>query len=232
MVNFSEGIAATAVVFDFDGVIVDTEPLHYRAFQEILAPLGLEFSWNEYVQTYMGYDDRDAFLEAFKAKSVEITPEYLLFLISEKANKFQEIISGGVSAYPGVCELIRTLHDRQVPLAICSGALRSDITPILKSLSLSQCFEIVVTAEEVVKSKPNPECYALTFNRLSTKWKHIHLTPATTVAIEDTPAGISAASLAGLNVIAVTNSYDPDRLGGAKLIVNSLQKLVDVVTFQ
>jgi len=229
MVNFFHELKAEAVIFDFDGVIVNTEPLHYKAFQEILIPLGLGFSWDEYVTTYMGYDDRDAFVEAFKSKNLGIDPDHLATLISRKAVTFQEIIKAGVTAYPGVGELIASLHSRQVPLAICSGALRSDIDPILESLSLSRYFDILVTAEEVVKSKPDPECYALAFQRMCSKWNHLRLSPTSTVAIEDTPAGIKAALLAGLNVIAVTNSYDSSHLNGANLIVESLQQLLDGV---
>jgi len=226
MVTLADNILVQAVIFDFDGVIVDTEPLHYRAFQQILAPLGLIFSWNEYQETYMGFDDRDAFLEAFKAYGKQISRDELIALIATKADIFQEVIRGGVKAYPGVVELIKSLHSLNVPLAICSGALHSDIAPILKTLDIESCFEIIVSADDVAKSKPDPECYRLAFSRLCCHWPQLQLTENDTIAIEDTPAGISAASQAGLKVIAVTNSYSKELLNNATYITDTLATLL------
>ncbi|MBT1073026.1 HAD family hydrolase [Pelotalea chapellei] len=224
MVNLS-GIQTEAVIFDFDGVIVDTEPLHYKAFQQILEPLGLGFSWEKYVETYMGFDDRDAFVEAFTSRGMPLNHEKLTALIAQKAMFFLEIIRTGITAYPGVVELIKELKKKNVPLAICSGALLSDITPILSTLGISDCFDIIVTADDVEKSKPDPECYKLAFSKLS-HHTDAAITLSNTFAIEDTPAGITAASRAGLKVIAVTNSYSPEHLTDASHIFNSLEKLL------
>ncbi len=221
MVTLSGGIQAEAVIFDFDGVIVDTEPLHYAAFQRLLEPLDLGFSWDEYVATYMGFDDRDAFLEAFQSRGRELTGEELQVLIDRKAHIFQEIIRSGITPYPGVVELIRLIHDRSLPLAISSGALRSDITPILDTLGIADCFDIIVTAEDVAKSKPDPECYRLA-HALLNEIRSLSVPADRVMAIEDTPAGISAAKGAGLQVVAVTNSYPADHLTGADRIVASL----------
>ncbi|OGR24863.1 MAG: HAD family hydrolase [Desulfuromonadales bacterium GWD2_54_10] len=231
MVIFPGGIQANAVIFDFDGVIVDTEPLHYKAFQQILLPLGLGFSWELYLETYMGFDDRDAFMEAFKSKGQQLSHDELIQLIATKAAIFQEVIRAGVTPYPGVIDLIKTLHSTNTPLAICSGALHSDIMPILEMLDISVYFGIVVTAEEVVKSKPDPECYRLAFERVSAHWPLVTL-PAQAIAIEDTPAGITAASKAGLQVIAVTNSYQRNFLSDATITVESLEQLVAFETVE
>ncbi len=127
MIVSPEGIQIDAVIFDFDGVIVDTEPLHHAAFQRTLEPLGLHFTWQEYVETYIGFDDRDAFRHAFSAKERALNQDTLRRLIDQKASVFNEVIRSGVTAYPGVVELIHLLHTNKMPLAICSGALRSDI---------------------------------------------------------------------------------------------------------
>ena len=221
MVELCGGIRAEAVIFDFDGVIVDTEPLHYAAFQRLLEPLGLGFSWAEYVETYMGFDDRDAFIEANKKSGSVLSALELKSFIDSKADIFQEIIRNGISAYPGVIELVRSIHTSQTPLAICSGALRSDIGPILETLGISDCFDIIVTAEDVAKSKPDPECYRLALIRLNTCRK-LNLLPDHVFAIEDTPAGIAAAKGAGLRVIAVTNSYSAAHLTQADHIMDTL----------
>jgi beta-phosphoglucomutase len=221
MIISPEGIQIEAVIFDFDGVIVDTEPLHHAAFQRTLEPLGLHFTWQEYVETYIGFDDRDAFRHAFSAKGRELNQETLHRLIDQKASVFNEVIRSGVTAYPGVVELIHLLHTNKMPLAICSGALRSDIEPILAMLKISKYFKIIVTADDVAASKPDPECYELTFQKLASAHNH-SFSKGTTIAIEDTPAGISAAKAAGLMVCAVTNSYPAARLGHATYVIESL----------
>ncbi len=211
----------SAVIFDFDGIIVDTEPLHYRAFQVILEPLGLGYAWEEYVNLYMGFDDRDAFREAFRVHGRALDDHKLELLIDRKAAAFQEIISGGVVPYPGVVELIQSINGN-LPLALCSGALRCDILPILAGLGLSDAFDVMVTAEEVTASKPDPASYALAVERLAASFTDRKILPGHCIAIEDTPAGIVSASGAGIPVIAVTNSYPPERLAGALKVVDSL----------
>ncbi|MDO9069635.1 MAG: HAD family phosphatase [Deltaproteobacteria bacterium] len=228
MVLFSNRMCAEAVIFDFDGVIVDTEPLHYKSFQRVLEPLGLGFGWQNYIDIYMGFDDRDAFVEAFAAGGRELIPATLQTLIDQKALVFQDVIRDGVTAYPGVVELIQRLHAQKVPLAISSGALRSDIDPILTILGLQNCFDIIVTAEDVKKSKPDPECYQQAFDKLCNLNNKAYV-KSYVVAIEDTPAGISAARSAGLQVIAVSNSYPPERLSDAFFVTDSLETLVGFV---
>lgn len=211
----------TAVIFDFDGIIVDTEPLHYRAFQVILEPMGLGYAWEEYVNLYMGFDDRDAFREAFRVHGRPLGDHELEQLIDRKAAAFQEIISNGVTPYPGVVDLINSITGN-LPLALCSGALRCDILPILTGLGLSDAFDVMVTADEVTASKPDPASYALAVERLSATFPDRKIIPGHCIAIEDTPAGIASASGAGIPVIAVTNSYPAERLDGAFKVVNSL----------
>ncbi len=224
--TFMDNLEVKAVIFDFDGVIVDTEPLHYRAFQRILEPLGFGFSWEKYVETYMGFDDRDAFKEAFNSKDHQLSQTELNKLVLEKAEVFQDVILDGVTAYPGVVKLITKLHDSGIPLAICSGALLSDIVPILELLQISSCFDLIVTADDVQKSKPDPESYQLTFQKLSSLHADKNLTFNNTIVIEDTPAGIKSANGAGLKVIGVTNSYPRENLSAAVLIVDSLESLI------
>lgn len=212
-----------AVIFDFDGIIVDTEPLHYKAFQEILVPLGLGYPWQEYLETYMGFDDRDAFREVFQGAGRPLSDHELKALIEEKAEAFLRIVSAGVPPYPGVVELIRSISGN-IPLALCSGALRSDIEPILAQLSLTGAFDVMVTADEVAASKPDPESYRLAVQRLQERFPE-RVDPSASLAIEDTPAGIASASGAGLKVLAVTNSYPKERLASAFHIVESLAGL-------
>ena len=209
-----------AVIFDFDGIIVDTEPLHYKAFQEILVPLGLGYSWEEYLERYMGFDDRDAFRESFSSAGRPLPAAELKTLMDGKAEAFLRIVSVGVAPYPGVVELIRSISGT-LPLALCSGALRGDIDPILAQLGLVGAFDALVTADEVAASKPDPESYRLAVQRLQELFPG-QVNPARSLAVEDTPAGILSAAGAGLRVLAVTNSYPEDRLTGACRVVTTL----------
>jgi beta-phosphoglucomutase len=212
------------VIFDFDGVIVDTEPLHYRAFQKILEPLGLGYGWDTYVADYLGFDDRDAFREAFRSRGRPLSGTELEPLIEQKAQAFLEIIATGVRPYPGAVELISGISGR-LPLAICSGALRSDILPVLEQFGLGSVFDVIVTADDVTASKPDPACYRLTVERLSAACPGKGIAPESCIVIEDTPGGIAAARGAGLAVVGVTTSYPADRLAGTARIVTSLEEL-------
>lgn len=218
-----------AVIFDFDGVIVDTEPLHYKSFQEILEPVGLGYSWEDYVAVFMGFDDRDAFQEAYKRQGKTLSVSELELLINRKAEIFQKVINDGVTAYPGVVELINHLHQNRIPLAICSGALRSDIMPILAQLGITDRFSHIVTAEDVPHSKPDPACYKQAYEKLSNTFPELTSNKGRCVAIEDTPAGIASAKGANLEVIAVTNSYPASSLTKADQIVTRLDELINQI---
>ena len=208
-----------AVVFDFDGIIVDSEPMHFRAFQNVLEPLGKGFPWEEYCETYIGFDDRDAFREAFKAKGEKICARDLKRMMAEKAEFFQQLVREGKAApLPGAVELIESIP-RKLPLALCSGALKEDILPILSNLGIEEAFSEVVTAEDTQKSKPDPAPYKLAIKKLGLD------DPATAVAIEDTPVGIISAKGAGLKVLAVTNSYDREYLLEADAVTDSLENI-------
>ncbi len=207
----------SAVIFDFDGIIVDSEPLHFRAFNEVIATQEMAISWEEYCKTYIGYDDRDAFHAIYKAAGRSLLPEELTALIDQKAQVLQRYIEKGEALpLPGAIELIQSIPVR-LPVALCSGALRSDIEPILDQLGIADAFSVVVTAEDTDKSKPDPAPYLLALEKLEIN------DPASVIAIEDTPAGIISAKGAGLKVLAVTNSYDRDYLLEADAVTASLE---------
>lgn len=213
-----------AVIFDFDGIIVDTEPIHFRAFQSILEPLGLGYSWDEYLEKYIGFDDRDAFRDAFSSAGTVLDDKMLADLINRKAEFFERIVRQGVQPYPGVIDLVKALSGN-LPLGLCSGALRRDIMPILEQFGLQKAFDAIVTADDVQASKPDPESYILSIKRLTEVFQPSNILPRECIAIEDTPAGILSAAGAGLQVLAVTNSYEKERLDGAIHITDSLEKI-------
>lgn len=210
-----------AVIFDFDGIIVDTEPLHFRAFLDVLAPEGISFTWDEYLEKYIGFDDRDMFRTVFTDHNKKLTPRQKSELIGRKTECFMDAVEEGIEACPGVVELIEHLAGR-LPLGLCSGALLCDIEPIMNRLGLFDLFTGVVSAEQVRTSKPDPESYRLAVRRLQDAFPERYIEPGQCLAIEDTPAGIESARGAGVAVLAVSNSFPSRVLAGADHIVATL----------
>jgi beta-phosphoglucomutase len=218
-------LALKAVIFDCDGVLVDTEPLHYRAFQEVLMPLGLAHTFEDYLDRYIGFDDRDAFIEAFREAGRPLDEAALTQLIRAKGEVLQTIIAHGISSFPGVAALVRELAAHKIPLAVASGALRREVDTFIAGLGLAGLFSVIVAADDVKKSKPDPETYLKVLDQLS----RLRLLQAGQtefcVAIEDTPAGIESAKGAGLSVVGVTNSFPAAQLTTADHVVGSLEEV-------
>ena len=205
-----------AVIFDFDGVIVNSEPLHHALFNRVLAEVSIEIPWEEYKKEFIGFDDRDALRYAFKKHRKYITRKKLQHFIDAKALLVETAMQRGEAAiFPGALELLRSISPR-VPVAICSGALRSDIMPIVEQHALTAHLQHIVSAEDTPKSKPDPAPYLHTLSLLP------QVEATQTVAIEDTPAGIRSAKSAGLQVLAVTNSFPSSELTEADAITDSL----------
>ena len=214
-----------AVIFDFDGVIVNSEPLHFQAYQDVLKPRGLGFSWDDYLSIYLGFDDRDCFRLHFKQAGRTLDETDLANLVRAKGEAFLARVERGEAApYPGVVDLIRKTAGR-IPVAICSGALPGDIHPVLDRLGLASVFRVMVTAADVKNSKPDPACYVLTVDKLQTAYPERGIRPGTCVAIEDSPWGITAAHEAGIPVVGVTNMVSAETLKEAEAVVDSLERL-------
>ncbi|MCZ7592408.1 MAG: HAD family phosphatase [Kiritimatiellae bacterium] len=210
-----------AVVFDFDGVIVDTEHLHYEAFNKILEPLGLGLTWEDYVRDLIGFDDRGAFTWTLQKAGRSASVEEVRALVERKAAIFNSMVSGGSpTPFPGSVELIRALSGR-IPLALCTGALRSDIEPIIHGLAIANAFDAIVTADDVSASKPDPMSYRLAVDLLAERYNR-EIIHETALAIEDTPTGIASAKGAGLKVLGLTNSYDREYLDRADFVRDTL----------
>ena len=213
-----------AVVFDFDGVIADTEPLHYRAFQEVLLPEGMTYSWEEYLADYVGFDDRDAFRFGFRSAGKALTDERLTALIDEKERVFEALVRGGdLDVYPGIGDLLAALRAAAIPVALCTGARSNDIRAALDALRLQDAFDAVVTADDVASSKPDPESYRRSMARLADVFPGRALRPEWCVAIEDTPAGVASAKAAGLRVLAVTTTHSAEALAKADRVAGHLE---------
>src|SRR5881394_3251251 len=166
-----------AVMFDFDGVIVNSEPLHFLAFHEVLHGEKIELSEAEYYRELIGFDDRGAFGRVFELHGRELDPKTFLRVMTRKSETMMELIARRkLEALPGAEEFVRALW-RHCPLGICSGGLREEIEVMLEGVALRDCFSVITAAEDVEVGKPDPRGYVLTMERLAEKAKR-ELKPA------------------------------------------------------
>ncbi len=212
-----------AIVFDFDGVIVDSEPLHHRAFVAVAGPLGLDLDYPTYLRQYIGFDDRDAFRAMMRQLGRDADDTTIAQLGHEKAAAFERLASQAVRAIPGAIDLIRAATDAALPVAIASGATRADIDLMLGALGLAHHFPVVVSADDVARSKPDPTSYALAVERLAAYHPDADLQPGHCLAIEDTAAGLASARGAGLMTLGLTTTGPAAALTEADRVIDHLE---------
>lgn len=210
------------VLFDFDGVLVNSEPLHYQAFAGVLATEGLELTEEEYYRELIGFDDKGAFQHLYAKRGLPLAPKTFLSLMAGKSKVMTELIEGRkFSALPGVEEFVRGLWRRH-PLGICSGALRDEIEAMLEGISLRDCFSVIVSAEDVTVGKPDPQGYRQTLQLMSEKMGRT-LRPADALIVEDAPTVIRSVKAVGFPVLGVAGSYAPDKLTDANWVTPTLR---------
>jgi beta-phosphoglucomutase len=212
-----------AVIFDFNGIIVDDEPIHFELFQRVLGEEGITLTEEAYYARYLGFDDRGAFTAGFRDSERSLTDQKLAELVDRKAAYYQQAIRDHVTIFPGVKELVHELAPR-VPLAVASGALRQEIATILKTAGLLNYFQAVVSAEDVEQGKPEPEIFFTVLAKLNKGLKP-PIEPADCVVIEDSKEGIRGARRAGMKCLAVTNSHPAELLREANAVVKSLEEV-------
>ncbi len=211
-----------AVLFDFDGVLVNSEPLHFQAFRNVLQSAKIELTEEEYYGELIGFDDRGAIRHVYSKRQLDLPPKDFLALMAGKKRAMQSLIrKKQFAALPGVEEFVRGLW-RHYPLAICSGALREEIEAMLEGISLRDCFPIIVAAEDVTVGKPDPQGYLLTLKLLGEKAGRA-LRPEESLIVEDAPTVIRSVKTVGFKVLGVAGSYSLDKLTDADWAVPSLQ---------
>ena len=213
-----------AIVFDFDGVIANSEPLHFTAFKQALDEEGIELTAADYYAHYLGYDDIGVFEAIGRDRGLPMGESRVAELVTRKGNRLQTLLASGSVLFPGAVEFIRQAADA-VPLAIASGALRHEIDEILDGAGIAPLFKTIVASGDTPESKPSPAPYQLAFEQLRAETREV-LDPRRIVAIEDSRWGLESARGAGLRCVGVTNSYPARALeGAAELIVESLGTL-------
>lgn len=210
--------------FDFDGVIVDSERLHMWATLEALQNKpNFQFDEDYYFEHLLGFDDIGIFEFLWNDKKQKITPEELKEAMQKKNSALMQRLKEGSYFFPGVLDFIRSFKEKNIPIAIVSGALRKEILPCIEKAKITERFEFIVAADDVRHSKPDPESYEKAYHHMLEK--NIELNPEDCWVIEDSPAGIASAKGAGLNVIGITNSLKKEALSQADFIVSHYSEI-------
>jgi beta-phosphoglucomutase len=212
------------VIFDFDGVITDSEILHFRAFNAVLTQYGFQLTKPEYYKKYLGMSDADCFRALIAEGRLPLQEPQIKNLGQQKTRVFEKLAKTEGKIIEGVREFLDTLSAARVPIAICSGALRAEIELILDEAGLRRYFDVIVSAEEVTRGKPDPEGFLLALEKLNDLWPE-PITAERCLVVEDSHWGLKAARAAGMRTIAVTNTYDAGQLKQADKVVARLDEL-------
>ena len=211
-----------AIIFDFDGVIADTEPIHLEAFKIVLNNREIVMTDEQYFNKYLAYDDKTLFEKIYTDNGREITEKIINDLIDEKHMLITELFSKHVAVFPGIEDFIKRSAGKYT-LAIASGALRSEIEYILNKYRLDNFFQSITSADEVLNCKPDPEPFLKALDKIKKDKKE--MLPSECLVLEDSVYGVEAAKAAGMKCVAVTNSYEHNFLNDADLVVDGFNEL-------
>jgi HAD superfamily hydrolase (TIGR01509 family) len=214
-----------AILMDFNGVIIDDEPLHMKAYQEILAKEGIALSEDHYYSS-MGMDDITFLNTQYKRAEIDLTTEKTREILQLKSEKWRELVDKEIPLFEAVENFVRKM-EKDFALGIVSMARREEIEYVLETVDLRDCFSVIVSAEDVSACKPNPECYHTGFNLIDaarTRRGSNPIVHGDCLVIEDAPQGIIAGKRAGLKTLGITNTVSADKLreAGADAVSKSL----------
>lgn len=210
------------IMFDLDGTLAETEPLHYIGFTETLRTEGVELSREEYFTRLIGFNDHDCFETVLKEAGQDVSAARIEMLTARKAGIYQEMIRNRDVIYPGAADFVRHCAAR-FPLMVVTGTLRAEAEMILRRAALRDLFVDVIAAEDVEHGKPEPDGFIAALGRLGFLLRQRDaIEPAQSLVIEDTPAGIEAALRAGMRVLALRHTAPEADLARADLVRNSL----------
>lgn len=213
-----------AVIFDFDGVITDSEVLHLRSFNQVLAQYDIRIETKDYYRDYLGLTDVDLFRLMVDKGLLKVDSTKIEILLKQKKQAFERLAKTEGRIIEGVRDFLQMLSQNSIKIAICSGALLVEIELILQEANLRSFFEVIVAADHVKKGKPNPEGFLLTLRKLNEK-SQTQISAGNCIVVEDSHWGLEAAIAAKMHTVAVTNSYDADQLTQAEKIVPQLDQL-------
>jgi len=215
-----------AIFFDFNGVLVDDEPLHCALFQKTLSERNISLSREDYYQKYLGFDDHDAFAAVLKDRGENPSEELVQALIDTKARYYDQEMKKKDLFVPGAVEFVKKAADHYY-LGVVSGALRREITVWLEKGGIKDCFQALVAAEDTDKGKPDPEGYLRALDSLNRDFvpsSEIVL-PQECIVLEDSIWGIEAAQKAGMACVALATSYSEVELKTAKAVYKNFSEI-------
>jgi beta-phosphoglucomutase-like phosphatase (HAD superfamily) len=212
-----------AIVFDFDGVIANSEPLHFQGFRDVLAEEGVALARDDYYALYLGYDDAGVFRAIAEERGAAWTTAHIGDLVARKAVKLEVLERDASILFPGAAAAVRRAA-AAVPVAIASGAIRADIRRVLDREQLTTCFTAIVAAEDTPFSKPAPDPYLRALALLAPALGG-RVAARDCVAIEDSHWGLESARAAGLRTVGITHTYGAPALADADLVIDSLDAL-------
>jgi beta-phosphoglucomutase len=198
-----------AVLFDFNGVIINDEKIHEQLIEELLISENLRPRRDEFRQVCLGRSDRSCIAELLNSRYRVVTEAYLYQLIARKSAAYLEKLESleVLPIYGGLEDFILSLQGAGLKLAVVTGALHIEVETVLSRAGLAKYFSAIVTAEDITKSKPAPDGYLMAVKCLNECYPGLNLSPKECLVIEDTPAGIQAGHQAGMPVVGVANSY-------------------------
>jgi beta-phosphoglucomutase len=198
-----------AVLLDFNGVIIDDEPIHEKLIEQLLLEENLRASGGDFRTYCLGRGDRKCLADLFASKGRPLEDTYLNRLIQRKAQAYRQEIESMtfLPIFPTLGDLIFQIRGARLKLGLVSGALRSEIELVLDRAQLSSYFSVIVAGDDITTSKPEPDGYLLAVDRLNQVYPDLNLQPSECLAIEDTFAGIEAAKRAGIKVVGVAHTY-------------------------
>ncbi len=202
-------MALKAVLFDFNGVIINDEPLHQRLIETLLLEENICLKAGEFTQFCLGKSDRLCFQGLFEHRGRILTDRHLQRLIDRKAVMYQTALAelDPLPIFPGLEDLIYRFRIANIALGIVSGALRQEITQVLARTGLASYFSVIVAGDDLEASKPDPSSYRLGVERLQQAFPELEITAADCLAIEDSFPGLEAAKRAGISVVGVAHTY-------------------------
>ncbi len=198
-----------AVLFDFNGVIINDEQIHLQLIDEILIEENLQPQKVNERQAFLGYSDRICFQELLAERGRVASEDYLTQLLNRKAQGYALELEKieKLPLYPGLDDLIFQVRSRNLKLGLVSGAIRQEIELVLQRAKLTEYFNVMVAGDDITTSKPDPTGYLLAVELLNQEYPDLHLQSQECLVIEDTPAGIAAAKKATMQVVGVANTY-------------------------
>ena len=214
-----------AVLFDLDGTLVDTEPLHFAAFNEVLRPEGIEIPIDEYSARLIGLNDRDCFSTVLRENRKDASFEHVAELIARKTAVYQAKVAEREVLYPGAAKFVRDCA-RRFPLMIVTGTLRAEAEAILRRAGLRELFLDIIAAEDVERGKPEPDGFIAALGRIGFLLRQRDPVLADEcLVVEDTQAGIAAAHRAGMKVLALCHISTAVDLAAADVVRPSISGL-------